>query len=314
MNKYIPNNIEEINIDNKYVKIINSYIENNKLFFIIHGNQLSGKTTLVNILLNTYYGSASEAKKNILYFNILKDQGINYFRNDLKNYCQINNVLISNNKKLKKTIIFDDIDILNDQCQVIISTLINNYKNINFILTCNDINKINNSIIHILEKINLNPINNEYLLEIYNKISKIENINLNKNDIDFLITSSNFSISKLINHINKIKIMKDKYTIKNEISNILINDFFQYIELCKKEKYKESIDYILNIYYNGYSVIDILDEFYNYIKLHSNIKEENKYKILKYVCNYINIFNNIHEHQIELIFLTNNIINVLKSD
>ena len=310
MNKYIPNNIEELNLDNRYIKIINSYIENNKLFFIIHGNQLSGKTTLINILLNNYYGTSIEAKKNTLYFNILKDQGINYFRNDLKNYCQINNVLLANNKKFKKTIIFDDIDILNDQCQIIISTLINNYKNINFILTCNDLNKINNSIIHILEKINLNPINNEYLLEIYNKISKIENINMNKEDIDFFISSSNFSISKLINHINKIKIMKNNYNIKNEISNILINDFHKYINLCKDKKYKYAIDHILKIYYNGYSVIDILDEFYNYIKLHSIIQEEDKYKILKYICNYINIFNSIHEHQIELVFLTNNIINV----
>ena len=53
-----------------------------------------------------------------------------------------NNIISS--KKSKKTIVFDDIDILNDQCQIIISTLINNYKNINFILTCNDLNKINN--------------------------------------------------------------------------------------------------------------------------------------------------------------------------
>ena len=310
MNKYTPNSIDDLNLDNKYIKIINSYINSNKLFFIIHGNQLSGKTTLTNILLNKYYG-INGIKNNVLYFNILKDQGINYFRNDLKNYCQINNILVSNNKKSKKTIVFDDIDILNDQCQIIISTLINNYKNINFILTCNDLNKINNSIIHIMEKIQLNPINNEYLLKIYNKISKIENINLNKKDIEFLITSSNFSISKLINYINKIKIMKSNFKLENEISNILIDDFNKYIELCINKNYKDAINNILKIYYNGYSVIDILDEFYMYIKLYSNIEEETKYKILKYICNYINIFNNIHEHQIELIFLTNNIIKIL---
>tara|TARA_B100000902_G_scaffold359021_1_gene374490 strand:+ start:2032 stop:2964 length:933 start_codon:yes stop_codon:yes gene_type:complete len=310
MNKYTPNSIDDINLDIKYIKIINSYINSNKLFFIIHGNQLSGKTTLTNILLNKYYG-INGIKNNVLYFNILKDQGINYFRNDLKNYCQINNILVSNNKKSKKTIVFDDIDILNDQCQIIISTLINNYKNINFILTCNDLNKINNSIIHIMEKIQLNPINNEYLLKIYNKISKIENINLNKKDIEFLITSSNFSISKLINYINKIKIMKSNFKLENEISNILIDDFNKYIELCINKNYKDAINNILKIYYNGYSVIDILDEFYMYIKLYSNIEEETKYKILKYICNYINIFNNIHEHQIELIFLTNNIIKLL---
>tara|TARA_A100001015_G_C14994710_1_gene715660 strand:- start:786 stop:1724 length:939 start_codon:yes stop_codon:yes gene_type:complete len=307
MNKYIPTNIEELNLDEKYIKIINSYIKNKILFFIVHGNQMSGKTTLVNILLNKYY-EKHEIKNNVLYFNILKDQGINYFRNDLKNYCQINNVINPNNKKIKKTIVFDDIDILNEQCQIIIATLINTYKNINFILTCNDINKINNSIIHILEKIQLNPITNDYLSKIYDIIIAKQKINIDEKNKEILIKASNFSISKLINHLNKINIIKNDNNLLHEISNILIDDFNQYILLCKQKNYENAIIFITNIYYNGFSVIDILDEFYIYIKLHSDLEEEIKYKIIKYICNYINIFNTIHEHELELIFLTNNII------
>lgn len=307
MNKYIPTNIEELNLDKKYIKIINSYIKNKILFFIVHGNQMSGKTTLVNILLNKYY-EKHEIKNNVLYFNILKDQGINYFRNDLKNYCQINNVINPNNKKIKKTIVFDDIDILNEQCQIIIATLINTYKNINFILTCNDINKINNSIIHILEKIQLNPITNDYLSKIYDIIIAKQKINIDEKNKEILIKASNFSISKLINHLNKINIIKNDNNLLHEISNILIDDFNQYILLCKQKNYENAIIFITNIYYNGFSVIDILDEFYIYIKLHSDLEEEIKYKIIKYICNYINIFNTIHEHELELIFLTNNII------
>ena len=121
MNKYLPTEFSELNIDNQKIKLIESYLKNKKLFFLIYGNQLTGKTTLINMILDKYY-SKEEKKSNVLYFNILKDQGINYFRNDLKNYCQINNNIT--NKKIKKTIVFDDMEMLSDQCQIIISTLI----------------------------------------------------------------------------------------------------------------------------------------------------------------------------------------------
>ena len=308
MNKYLPTEFSELNIDNQKIKLIESYLKNKKLFFLIYGNQLTGKTTLINMILDKYY-SKEEKKSNVLYFNILKDQGINYFRNDLKNYCQINNNIT--NKKIKKTIVFDDMEMLSDQCQIIISTLINNYPNINFILSCNDLNKVNTSIMNILEKINLNPITNEYLLKIFNKITSKIDLTFNKEEVNFLINASNLSISKLINHINKALIIDNKYKLKDEVTNILIKDFDNYINLCKNSKYKEAFNFIINFYNNGFSVIDILDDLYIYIKIHSNLHDEKKFMLLKYICNYVNIFNNIHEHEIELIFLTNNIIILL---
>lgn len=308
MNKYLPTEFSELNIDNQKIKLIESYLKNKKLFFLIYGNQLTGKTTLINMILDKYY-SKEEKKSNVLYFNILKDQGINYFRNDLKNYCQINNNIT--NKKIKKTIVFDDMEMLSDQCQIIISTLINNYPNINFILSCNDLNKVNTSIMNILEKINLNPITNEYLLKIFNKITSKIDLTFNKEEVNFLINASNLSISKLINHINKALIIDNKYKLKDEVTNILIRDFDNYINLCKNSKYKEAFNFIINFYNNGFSVIDILDDLYIYIKIHSNLQDEKKFMLLKYICNYVNIFNNIHEHEIELIFLTNNIIILL---
>ena len=72
----------------------------------------------------------------------------------------------------------------------------------------------------------------------------------------------------------------------------------------------ESIKYMNKIVNMGYSVIDILDEMVNYIKFNCQFEDNIKYKIIKLLCNYINIFNNIHEEPIELIFLTNNLINI----
>ena len=49
INKYKPTNFEDINLDKHSKDIINLYLKNNKLNFIIQGNISSGKSSLINI-------------------------------------------------------------------------------------------------------------------------------------------------------------------------------------------------------------------------------------------------------------------------
>ena len=152
INKYKPRDLEDINLDKYSKDIINIYLKNNKYNFIIQGNICSGKSSLINILINKYYNISNNLNNNpdILYINLLKDYGINYYRNEIKNFCNINN-FINNNKK--KTIVIDDIDQINDNCQQIIISLINRYNNINFLFSFFDYNKIKDNFIKILEPI-----------------------------------------------------------------------------------------------------------------------------------------------------------------
>ena len=41
------------------------------------------------------------------------------------------------------------------------------------------------------------------------------------------------------------------------------------------------------------------------------LTEDEKYKIIPYICKYITIFHNIHEDEIELALFTNNLITIL---
>ena len=63
-----------------------------------------------------------------------------------------------------------------------------------------------------------------------------------------------------------------------------------------------------NLINRGYSVMDILDNYFIYIKTSTIVSEEEKYEIIPYICKYISIFNNIHEDEIELYHFTNNLI------
>ena len=313
--KYKPKGLDDFNITEYTKYLINIYLKNSKMLFLIHGGIGYGKSSLINVLLNKFYNNDKESiDKNTIYVNLLKEQGINYYRNDLKNYCQINNL---KNLKEKKTIILDDLDLLNEQCQQIFNTFINNYENINFIISCNDKQKIKSTIINKLELIKINNISIEFIRNRIDKILENENLNLDDKCKELIITSSNMSIPNIINNIEKYTLItKDNFIdynlLENVSCNIMINDMSKYIELCKSDNLKGSIDHILKMCNNGFSVIDILEEFFLYIKFHSDLDDKYKYDIIKLICKYINIFHNVHEDSIELIFLTNNIRNILK--
>ncbi len=74
---------------------------------------------------------------------------------------------------------------------------------------------------------------------------------------------------------------------------------------------REAVNLIYSIYDNGYSVIDILDNYFTFIKITNIFNENEKYEIISYICKYITIFYNIHEDEIELSLITNNLINLL---
>jgi hypothetical protein len=54
--------------------------------------------------------------------------------------------------------------------------------------------------------------------------------------------------------------------------------------------------------------MDILDNFFLFVKVTPILNEDEKYKIFPLICKYITIFYNIHEDQIELALFTNNLI------
>jgi hypothetical protein len=57
--------------------------------------------------------------------------------------------------------------------------------------------------------------------------------------------------------------------------------------------------------------MDILDNYFLFVKTTQLLNETEKYKIIPLICKYITIFHNIHEDEIELALFTNNLIQIL---
>ena len=117
----------------------------------------------------------------------------------------------------------------------------------------------------------------------------------------------------MVNYIEKIYLINSKLTKDDLIqicTNINNSNFKNYTTACLENKDINAAKILLDIFNNGYSIIDILDNYFTYIKHSTSLNEEIKYKISKIICKYITIFNDIHEDEIELLFITHDIINL----
>jgi replication factor C subunit 3/5 len=287
-------------------------IDNLNILFV--GNSNSGKTTLLYALIREYYGlkkDASLPENNILFINNLKEQGIQYFRNEMKTFCQSHSSIYGK----KKLVIIDDIDNINEQSQQVFRNYIDKYRNnIHFISVCSNIQKVIESIQSRLQLIKLNPPNDSQIENIMNTIIKNENIEIDEESKQYLLLITNGSIRNLINYLEKMYILGEPITIelcKNICSNISFHEFEKYVEHLKQNELTDAIQLLYNIHDYGYSVIDILDYFFSFTKLTNVIDEETKYRIIPFLCKYITIFHNVHEDCIELALFTNNLANII---
>ena len=309
LKKYQPKYYNEFIIDNEYISLLKTLQSMDNLNILLIGSQGVGKTSLINATIKEYYKTNNINKYDVLFINSLKEQGINYYRNNLKTFCQTK----CSNPLKKKFIILDDIDYINEQSQQVFRNCMDKYShNVHFLISCTNIQKVIDNIQSRSIIIKLNKHTKKSLKKCCINIEKEEKIQILDDARDFLINISENSFQKLIIFLEKFKLFNKTIDLNNAkklCCNINFLDFHNYTIAWYKEKdYKKSINIILNIYNKGYSVLDILDNYFSFIKITNLLDEEDKYKIIKYICTYIAIFHKLHENQIELTFFTNNLI------
>jgi DNA polymerase III delta prime subunit len=219
--------------------------------------------------------------------------------------------------------------------------------NINFIAVCSNIQKIIESIQSRVHILHIPPLTEPKIKDIMENIIQCENIRIDEESKTYLLSISNNSIRNVINNLEKIYILGNDINIqlcKKLCSNISFQQFEEFIsafnlysEATNQERdiphsermpgieinliddqhpaqirdssieLQNAIKILYKIHDFGYSVIDILDYFFTFVKITKLLSEEQKYKIIPIICKYITIFHNIHEDSIELALFTNDI-------
>ncbi len=209
----------------------------------------------------------------------------------------------------------DDIDFINEQSQQVFRNCMDKFNNnVHFIASSGNIQKVIESLQSRFIIIKLNQLQKLSMSKILTKIKMSKNINITPDAENFILDISNNSAKKLINYMEKIKLLNANITFENanqictDISFLKLEEYSRHI---KNKRLPEAVKLIYSIYDNGYSVIDILDNYFTFIKITNIFEENEKYEIISYICKYITIFYNIHEDEIELSLITNNLINLL---
>jgi len=310
--KYRPKYIKDFEINSKLKYLLFSLINNNNLNILFVGNPGVGKTSLIDAIIREYYNDNNYFTENILTINNLKEQGIQYYRNEVKTFCQIP-CLIPGKKKF---IILDDIDYINEQSQQVFRNYMDKYShNVNFISSCINIQKVIDTLQSRKVIISLPIYTSENMLFVLNNITNSENLAIDLPTSQFIVKISNNSLRIMINYLEKLKIIDlpiNIELIRNICSNISHSIFDDYTNLILQKDLNGAINIFYTLYDCGYSTMDIYDNYFLYIKISSIIhSEEIRYKIIKLLCKYITIFHNVHEDEIELALITNEIIKVI---
>jgi DNA polymerase III delta prime subunit len=312
MYKYKPSNFSDFEMNVDIINILKTVISMDNLNILFVGDSGTGKTSLINVLIKEYYGNIPY-NDNIMVINSLKEQGIQYYRTEVKTFCQTKSS-IPNRKKI---VVLDDIDNINEQSQQVFRNCIDKYNNnVHFISSCCNIQKTIDSIQSRKIIIKLTPLTDSNLNIILKKIKKMENIVMDSKTDDFILSVSNKSIRILLNYLEKFKLlnMPINYELANKIcTNINFTILDNYTTLVINKNLADANDILYDLYDKGYSVIDIYDNYFLYVKTTNLLTETNKYEIIKLLCKYITIFHNIHEDEIELSLFTNNVIQLLSN-
>jgi DNA polymerase III gamma/tau subunit len=162
--------------------------------------------------------------------------------------------------------------------------------------------------VHIMR---VNTLNKSQIIKHMNYIIENENIQLSEECKEYLLSICNYSIRNMMNYLEKIYILDEpNITLemcKQVCSNISFQHFEKYIDALKNHELYKAICIFYEIFDYGYSVIDILDYFFIFVKSTNKLDENMKYKIIPHLCKYITVFHNIHEDEVELALFTNSI-------
>lgn len=346
INKYRPHTIDDFCADNKLKLVLKTLLAIEDLNILLIGETCCGKTTILNAIIREYYqintdppsqqstisNDNLENNNNILYINSLKEQGIGFYRNEMKTFSQSHSTIYGK----KKMIIIDDIDTINEQSQHVFRNYIDKYKhNVHFLSVCTNIQKVIESLQSRVHIIRIEPTTKEQLRSLMDKIIREERLYLSAECQEFILKYSNRSIRTMISYLEKIYIYTmDKCGGENEnggnkneksgvgvlytppqqtmtietcmnlCADIKIHVFEKYVEYVKEKKLAEAIDIMHSIHDYGFSVIDILELFFVFVKETAFLKEEEKYEIVKLLCKYITVFYSVHEDVIELSLFT----------
>lgn len=314
LTRYQPKTFDDYQLDADIRDLLRCTIQFDLLNILLVANSGCGKSALVRTIVNSYFKGHPKATDNILRISSVKEQGVAYYRGDVRTFCQS----LSSIPGRKRIVVLDDIDLLTDQSQQVFRNCIDKFqKNVHFLATCTNPQKVNESLQSRLMSIRIPPLSHESLACIMKNIMEKEKLSISDDAVEFILAISRTSARTMINYLEKIKILDrhvDMDTAQSLCTDIPLDDFEKYMNFCRTGDLVNAISVFNSLYDNGFSVMDIMTGLYSYLIMtasHQNTSNQ-VFEMVPCICKQILVFMDVHEHPVELSFFTANLLKIFR--
>ena len=292
--KYRPNTFENIVLEENNKIILKNIIKNKNIpNLLLYGPPGTGKTTTAINFINLYQKECN-IKNNelVMHLNASDERGIDVIRNQINQFVNSKSLF----SKGTKFVILDEVDYMTKSAQQALKYLISSQpENICFILICNYICKIDNILQNIFIKLRFNQLPNNEIENYLNNVISYENIKINKDQVEHIISYFKSDIRSMINYLqSNFLIINNK---KNIINNNVWCELILFISKNKKNIAKiEKKFYDISSKYNT-DIYQILKMFSLYLIKNTNVNIDflNNIEIFIHKNNYdLNIYKNFY--------------------
>lgn len=266
--KYRPNNFEEIVLDKTNREIFENILKNNYFpNLLFYGPPGTGKTTTIINLINEYQKKHNNnVKGSVIHLNASDERGIDIIRNQIHSFVKARNFFMDG----LKFVILDEVDYMTKNAQQALKYLLqSDCNNVRFCLICNYICKIEASLKNEFLCIRFNQLPKQEIFSFVNTICEKEGLNIENDIIENIQHTYQSDIRSIINFLQLNPTISKKNTnlITKEELNII------YYKL-QHDSLDDTIKFIhnLSISYN-IDKKNILLHFFSYLMRDLNIIE-----------------------------------------
>jgi replication-associated recombination protein RarA len=292
---------------------------------LLMGGTTTGKTSMLQAIVRDYFSDVdfgtstpNHVMDQVLYVNnCIKEQGIQYCRTDVKTFCQTRPLFPGK----KKVVVLDDLDFMAETIQQVFRQYMDQYgAHVCVLASCSNTHKVIEPIQSRCTMFRLQPLSRSVMHTLLRRVTGTQRIRMDADAESFVLDVCQSTPNQMLHYLEQMYLLQSdtdppiSLALAMQVcANISFVALGQYTDAMVRGDLCTAVARIQDMEHRGYSIIDILDTYFCFVKITTTLSETQKYTLITLLCKYICMFNNVHEHTIELVLFTHQAVQALAS-